>query len=135
MRFTTFFHLFTLVFDELRREKYVDWYGYSASVSPYILEQFEKEIGYKFRPGLSLIRGYYNNQYRVPTKEYKDFQAFQRRGRRSDEGNDRHRPRPTAKGHDVPGRPLDRLRAIHARVQQSSVDAIVSSVGNGGTCA
>ena len=48
VRFTTFFHLFTLVFDELRREKYVDWYGYSASVSPYILEQFEKEVGYKF---------------------------------------------------------------------------------------
>ena len=48
VRFTTFFHLFTLVFDELRREKYVDWYGYSASVCPYILEQFEKEVGYKF---------------------------------------------------------------------------------------
>ena len=44
VRFTTFFHLFTLVFDELRREKYVDWYGYSASVCPYILEQFEKEV-------------------------------------------------------------------------------------------
>ena len=42
VRFTTFFHLFTLVFDELRREKYVDWYGYSASVSPYVLDQFEK---------------------------------------------------------------------------------------------
>ena len=31
LRFTTFFHQFTLVFDELAREKYVDWYGYSAS--------------------------------------------------------------------------------------------------------
>ena len=79
VRFTTFFHLFTLVFDELRREKYVDWYGYSASVSPYILEQFEKEVGYKFRPEFIIDQGYYNNQYRVPTKEYKDFQAFQRR--------------------------------------------------------
>ena len=52
VRFTTFFHLFTLVFDALRREKYVDWYGYSASVSPYILEQFEKEVGYKLPPGV-----------------------------------------------------------------------------------
>ena len=34
LRFTTFFHQFTLIFDELAREKYVDWYGYSASVSP-----------------------------------------------------------------------------------------------------
>ena len=79
IRFTTFFHLFTLVFDELRREKYVDWYGYSASVSPYILDQFEKEVGYKFRPEFIIDQGYYNNQYRVPSKEYKDFQAFQRR--------------------------------------------------------
>lgn len=31
LRFTTFFHQFTLIFDELAREKYVDWYGYSAS--------------------------------------------------------------------------------------------------------
>ena len=79
IRYTTFFHQFTLVFDELRREKYVDWYGYSASVSPYILEQFEAEVGYKFRPEFIIDQGYYNNQYRVPSREFKDFQAFQRR--------------------------------------------------------
>lgn len=79
LRFTTFFHQFTLVFDELAREKYVDWYGYSASVSPYILEQFEKEAGYKFRPEYIIDQGYYNGQYRIPSKEYRDFQAFQRR--------------------------------------------------------
>ena len=59
IRFTTFFHLFTLVFDEMAREKFVDWYGYAESVSPYILDKFEKEVGYRFRP------------------EYIDFQAFQ----------------------------------------------------------
>lgn len=79
IRYTTFFHQFTLVFDELRREKFVDWYGYSASVSPYILEQFEKESGYRFRPEFIIDQGYYNNQYRVPSKEFKAFQAFQRR--------------------------------------------------------
>lgn len=79
LRFTTFFHQFTLVFDELAREKYVDWYGYSASVSPYILEQFEREVGYRFRPEFIIDQGYYNNQYRIPSKEYQDFQAFQRR--------------------------------------------------------
>ena len=52
VRFTTFFHQFTLVFDELAREKFVDWFGYSASVSPYILEQY---------------------------KEFRDFQKFQQR--------------------------------------------------------
>lgn len=79
LRYTTFFHQFTLIFDELAREKYVDWYGYSASVSPYILEQFEKEAGYKFRPEFIIDQGYMNNTYRIPSKEFKDFQAFQRR--------------------------------------------------------
>ncbi len=79
IRYTTFFHQFTLVFDELRREKYVDWYGYSASVSPYILERFEREVGYPFRPEYIIDQGYYNNQYRVPSRGFLDFQAFQRR--------------------------------------------------------
>lgn len=79
IRYTTFFHQFTLIFDELAREKYVDWYGYSASVSPYILEQFEKEAGYKFRPEFIIDQGYMNNPYRIPSKEFSDFQAFQRR--------------------------------------------------------
>lgn len=79
LRYTTFFHQFTLVFDELAREKYVDWYGYSASVSPYILKQFEEEVGYPFRAEYIIDQGYYNNQYRIPSKEYQDFQAFQRR--------------------------------------------------------
>ena len=79
IRYTTFFHQFTLIFDELAREKYVDWYGYSASVSPYILEQFEKEVGYKFRPEFIIDQGYMNNPYRIPSKEFTDFQAFQRR--------------------------------------------------------
>ena len=79
IRYTTFFHQFTLIFDELKREKYVDWYGYSASVSPYILEKFEKEAGYPFRPEYIIDQGYYNNQYREPSREYKDFMAFQRR--------------------------------------------------------
>ena len=79
IRYTTFFHQFTLVFDALRREKYVDWYGYSASVSPYILERFEREVGYRFRPEFIIDQGYFNNQYRVPSREYLDFMAFQRR--------------------------------------------------------
>ena len=79
IRYTTFFHQFTLIFFFFSREKYVDWYGYSASVSPYILEQFEKEVGYKFRPEYIIDQGYMNNPYRIPTKEFRDFQAFQRR--------------------------------------------------------
>lgn len=79
IRFTTFFHQFTLVFNEFGKEKFVDWFGYSASVSPYILEEFEKEAGYSFRPEYIIDQGYHNNTNRVPSKEFKDFQAFQRK--------------------------------------------------------
>ncbi|WP_373261635.1 1,3-beta-galactosyl-N-acetylhexosamine phosphorylase [Hungatella hathewayi] len=79
VRFTTFFHQFTLVFNEYAKEKFVDWFGYSASVSPYILEQFEREAGYRFRPEYIIDQGYHNNTNRVPTKEFKNFQRFQQR--------------------------------------------------------
>ena len=58
-------------FDDQKREKYVEWFGYSASVSPYILEQFEKWAGYPFRPeyivdqGLSLIHIFRKNGFVV----------------------------------------------------------------------
>lgn len=58
VRFTTFFHQFTLTFDDQKREKFVEWFGYSASVSPYILEKFEKWAGYKFRPEFIVDQGY-----------------------------------------------------------------------------
>ena len=38
-----------------------------------------RKVGYKFRPEYIIDQGYYNNQYRVPSKEFRDFQAFQRR--------------------------------------------------------
>lgn len=77
VRFTTFFHQFTLTFDEQKREKYVEWFGYSASVSPYILEQFEKWAGYSFRPEFIVDQGYHNSMFRVPSKEFKDYIEFQ----------------------------------------------------------
>lgn len=77
IRFTTFFHQFTLTFDDQKREKYVEWFGYSASVSPYILEQFEKWAGYKFRPEFIVDQGYHNSCFRVPSREFRDFIEFQ----------------------------------------------------------
>lgn len=77
VRFTTFFHQFTLTFDEQKREKYVEWFGYSASVSPYILEQFEQWAGYPFRPEYIVDQGYHNSTFRIPSKEFKDYIEFQ----------------------------------------------------------
>ncbi|WP_455675561.1 1,3-beta-galactosyl-N-acetylhexosamine phosphorylase N-terminal domain-containing protein, partial [Pradoshia sp.] len=45
VRFTTFFYHFTLVFNNLGKEKFVDWFGYGASVSVAALDAFEKEKG------------------------------------------------------------------------------------------
>lgn len=77
VRFTTFFHQFTLTFDEDKREKYVEWFGYSASVSPYILEKFEEWAGYPFRAEYIVDQGYHNSTFRIPSKEFLDFVEFQ----------------------------------------------------------
>jgi len=77
VRFTTFFYHFTLVFNDEGKEKFVDWFGYSASVSTEALETFEKEKGYRLRPEDIIDEGYYNSPFRVPTKEYLDFMDFQ----------------------------------------------------------
>lgn len=77
VRFTTFFHHFTLCFNEIGKEKFVDWFGYSSSVSPKAIEDFEKDKGYKLRSEDIVDEGYYNSPFRVPTKEYKDYIDFQ----------------------------------------------------------
>lgn len=79
IRFTTFFYHFTLVFNNLAKEKFVDWFGYSSSVSTEALIEFEKEKGYRLRPEHLIDQGYYNSTFRVPTKEYLEYMDFQQR--------------------------------------------------------
>src|SRR5699024_521124 len=76
VRFTTFFYHFTLVFNDLGEEKFVDWFGYGASVSVAALEAFEKEKGYRLRPEDFVDQGYYNSTFRVPTQAYLDYMDF-----------------------------------------------------------
>ncbi len=79
IRFTTFFYHFTLVFNNLAKEKFVDWFGYSSSVSAEALEAFEEEKGYRLRPEDIIDKGYYNSTFRVPSKAYLDFMDFQQK--------------------------------------------------------
>lgn len=76
VRFTTFFYHFTLVFNQEAKEKYVDWFGYGATVSVKALEEFEKEYGYALRPEDIVDNGYYNTAFRVPSKHYRDYMDF-----------------------------------------------------------
>ncbi len=79
VRFTTFFYNFTLVFNDKAKQKFVDWFGYSASVSVEALEAFEEEMGYRLRPEDIVDEGYYNNPFRIPSKAFLDFMDFQQR--------------------------------------------------------
>lgn len=76
VRFTTFFYHFTLVFNDRAKEKYVDWFGYSSSVSANALREFEKVKGYKLRAEDIIDQGYYNSSFRVPSKTYLDYMDF-----------------------------------------------------------
>ena len=76
VRFTTFFYHFTLVFGEDAREKYVDWFGYSAAVSVPALQAFEKEKGYALRPEDFVDAGYYNSPFRPPKAHFLDWIDF-----------------------------------------------------------
>lgn len=79
VRITTFFYNFTLLFDDMKREKYVDWLGYGATVSPKAIEEFEEEYGYRPRPEHFVDEGYYNSPFRVPSKEFRDWIDFSQR--------------------------------------------------------
>lgn len=76
VRFTTFFCHFTLVFNDQAKEKFVDWFGYGATVSIKALEEFEQEYGYALRPEDIVDNGYYNSTFRVPTRAYRDYMDF-----------------------------------------------------------
>ncbi len=76
VRFTTFFYHFTLVFNDQAKEKFVDWFGYGATVSVKALEEFEQEYGYRLRPEDIVDNGYYNSTFRVPSKQYLDYMDF-----------------------------------------------------------
>lgn len=76
VRFTTFFYCFDLMYNELGKEKAVNWFGYMATVSPYALEQFEREYGYALTPEDFIDNGRYNTPFKNPTKKYLDWMDF-----------------------------------------------------------
>lgn len=76
VRFTTFFYHFTLVFNDLAKEKFVDWFGYGASVSIEILDAFKAKYNYSLRAEDFVDGGYYNSSFRAPSRAYRDYIAL-----------------------------------------------------------
>jgi len=79
VRITTFFYNFTLLFNDAKEQKYADWLGYGATVSPLAIKEFEKEKGYRLRPEHFVDEGYYNTPFRNPSKEFLDWIEFQQK--------------------------------------------------------
>lgn len=77
VRFTTFFYHFTVMYDNHIRQKFGDWFGYSASVSPKTFENFKKIKGYELKSEDIVDEGYYNNGFRNPSKIFLDFIDYQ----------------------------------------------------------
>ena len=136
VRFTTFFYQFTLLFDAKRREKVVDWFGCACTVSPRALDDFEKEYGYRLRPEDFVDGGAYNSAWRVPRKAQRDWIDFL-------SGFVRENVKRLADMSHAAGKEAMMFLGDHwigcepfmPEFQQSGVDAIVGSVGNGSTCA
>lgn len=135
VRFTTFFYHFTLVFNDKRKEKFVDWFGYTASVSPEAIDAFEAEYGYALKPEDFVDEGFYNCSFRVPSKAFRDWVNFQHRF--------------------VTSRVRELTDKVHAAGKEAmmflgdnwigtepygphfgdtGIDAVVGSVGNAATC-
>ena len=135
VRFTTFFYHFTLVYGSDGTERFVDWFGYSASVSVPAMEAFEKRFGYPLQAEDFIDEGWYNSPFRVPRKSFRDWVSFQ---------------------HEfVTSRMAELVEQVHAAGREAmmflgdnwigtepygphfahtGIDAVVGSVGSGATC-
>lgn len=76
VRFTTFFYCFDLMYNQLGKERAVNWFGYMATVSPYALEEFAREYGYEMRPEDFIDNGRYNTPFKNPTRKYLDWMEY-----------------------------------------------------------
>ncbi|MFA5688264.1 MAG: 1,3-beta-galactosyl-N-acetylhexosamine phosphorylase [Kiritimatiellales bacterium] len=76
VRLTSLFYHFTITGGTDGSPRHTDWFGYHDAVSPYALELFEQEHGY--RPALETFidGGSYNGAHRIPDQAVKDWMDF-----------------------------------------------------------
>lgn len=76
VRFTTFLYHFALVFNDVKKEKRVDWFGYQMTGSPKAFENFEKEYGYELKLEDVVSEGRFHSPFENPTKKYLDYMEY-----------------------------------------------------------
>lgn len=135
VRFTTFFYHFTLAFDEQAREGYVDWFGYSASVSVEAMEEFERRTGLTLTAEDFVDAGWYNSPFRPPTRRFREWIDFtaervaQRAKALVDQVHAAGREAMMFLGDNWIG-----TEPYGARFPSIGLDAVVGSVGSAATC-
>lgn len=135
VRFTTFFYHFTLVFNAERKEGFVDWFGYTASVSPAAIEAFEEETGWRVRPEDFVREGTYSTPFVPPTPLFRAWIRFQTAFVRSrvrhltDQAHARGRRAIMFLGDNWIG-----TEPYAEGFADTGLDGVVGSVGNAATC-
>lgn len=76
VRYTTFLYHFFLVFNEINKEKHVDWFGYPMTASPQAFDDFVNEYGYELKTEDIVSQGTYQNNFVNPTKKFRDYMEF-----------------------------------------------------------
>ncbi len=76
VRFTTFLYQFALIFNQLGKEKFVEWFGYAQTANPVLMDAFEKETGIHLRAEDFVDGGCYNNAFRIPTGKFLQYMEF-----------------------------------------------------------
>ena len=76
VRYTTFLYHFFLVFNEINKERHVDWFGYPMTASPRAFDAFEKEYGYTLKAEDVVSQGTYQNNFVNPTPKFRDYMEF-----------------------------------------------------------
>lgn len=76
VRYTTFLYHFFLVFNEINKERHVDWFGYPMTASPRAFDDFEKEYGYELKSEDIVANGSYQSNFINPTKKFRDYMEF-----------------------------------------------------------
>ena len=76
VRFTTFLYQFTLIFNDLGKERQVEWFGYAQTANPVLIKDFEAESSIRLTAEDFVDSGYYNNCFRTPTEKFKKYMDF-----------------------------------------------------------
>ena len=79
VRFTSMFYNFSWFWgaDHARlRDVYSDWGDYAMTVSPRALREFARARGYRLTSEDFVNGGLYNSTHNVPSRRYRDYQAF-----------------------------------------------------------